>query len=58
MKEYKIRILVQSGTQAWIEEKIKAKNFWVGTGGNYYYFKTEDDKQLYYPVNNTIIEEQ
>lgn len=57
MKEYKIRILMQCGTtQQWMTEMIKVKDFWAS--GSYYYFKTEDDKQLYYPVNNTIIEEQ
>ena len=58
MKEYKIRILMQCGTtQQWMTEIIKAKKFWVGTSGNYYFFQTEDDKVSYYPVNSTIINE-
>lgn len=56
MKEYQIRILMQCGTtQQWITETIKAKEFWVGDKGNYYFFITEDDKSAYYPVHNTII---
>lgn len=53
----RIRILMQNNTsQQWITEEIDIKYFSTSQSG-YYYFKTEDDRSLYYPVANTIIEE-
>jgi hypothetical protein len=43
-------------TQQCLTEYVIAKDFW-GTEKGYYYFKTEDDKSKYYPINNTIVEE-
>jgi len=57
IRKYQVRILMQCGTtQQCLTEYVIAKDFW-GTEKGYYYFKTEDDKSKYYPINNTIVEE-
>lgn len=38
-------------------ETVRAIELNVSTSGRYYYFKTEDGKMMYYPVNNTIVTE-
>ena len=56
MRKYKIRILLNDGSTAhWTEEIITAKRFEVYRAC--YFFVTENDKDAYYPVSNTIINE-
>ena len=55
MKIYRIRILVQAGTQCWIEEIITARL--TSTSGNCYTFVDDDHRWKYYPVANTIVEQ-
>lgn len=55
MKKYKIKILLQAGSQGWFTETIEAKSLYTSQGG-YYYFELSDGKGVYYPINNTIIE--
>lgn len=54
MKTYNIRIITP---QSMINETVRAIELNVSTSGRYYYFITEDKKMMYYPVNNTIINE-
>ena len=54
MKAYRLKIITPQGT---ITETIKAIELNVSTSGRYYYFRTEDGKMAYYPVNNTIVTE-
>jgi len=55
-KRYRIRILMQCGTtQQWLTEEIEAENFHTSQSG-YYYFLVQS-KGMYYPINNTIVEE-
>jgi hypothetical protein len=54
MKKYKIKILLQAGSQGWFTETIEAKSLY--TQSSYYYFELSDGKGVYYPINNTIIE--
>jgi hypothetical protein len=56
MKKYKIKILVQAGSQGWFTETIEAKSLYTSQGG-YYCFELSDGKSAYYPINNTIIEQ-
>lgn len=42
-------------TQQWLTEEIEAENFHTSQSG-YYYFLVQG-KGMYYPINNTIVEE-
>ena len=57
MKKYKIKILLQAGSQGWFTETIEAKSVYTQSSIRYYYFELSDGKGVYYPINNTIIEE-
>ena len=55
-KKYRVRILPQNGTTQWLaEEIIVAERF--NTSDKGYYVFMEDEKEKYYPINNTIVEE-
>lgn len=56
MKKYKIKILLQAGSQCWFTETIEAKSLYASQHG-YYCFELSDGKNAYYPINNTIIEQ-
>jgi len=55
MKRYRIRILVQAGTQCWLEETIVAHL--ASSSGTNYQFVDEKNRWKYYPVANTIVEQ-
>ena len=55
MKRYRIRILLQAGTQCWLEETIIAHL--ASSSGTNYQFVDEKSKWKYNPVANTIVEQ-
>ncbi len=66
MNKYKIRILVNTGTQCWVEETITAHLHEISGCYKFYTLETvttgsnlvrEDKIWKYYPLNNTIVEQ-
>ena len=55
MKRYRIRIILQAGTQCWLEETIVVHL--ASSSGTNYQFVDEKNKWKYYPVASTIVEQ-
>ncbi len=59
MKKYRIRVLLNNGQSiSYFAVDTTIKGELTEIGDNYYSFKDENGKFSYYPIINTIVEEQ
>ena len=58
MKEYRIRVLLNSGSTSYFGLDTIIKGELAEIGDNYYCFKDDNGRFSYYPIINTIVEEQ
>jgi hypothetical protein len=57
MKEYRVRVLLQSGGPSYFSVDHMIKGQLADIGRNHYKFVDETGKESYYPTASTIIEE-
>jgi hypothetical protein len=57
MKEYRVRVILQSGSTSWFSVDHMIKGQLADIGRNHYKFVDEAGKESYYPTASTIIEE-
>jgi len=58
MKEYRIRVLLNSGTTSYFAVDTRVKGEIEYSGNGYHKFINSDGRISYYPIINTIIEQQ
>ena len=58
MKKYRIRVMLNSGSTSYFGLDTTIKGELTEIGDNYYRFRDDNGRFSYYPIVNTIVEEQ
>ena len=58
MKKYRIKVLMNGGSTAYLAIDYIIEGELASIGSTYYRFRDNEGKESYYPIANTIIEEQ